>query len=178
MFSFFGKKPNRATQRQYIEQADRLVESFMYIETYGGIIPKEGKEPLLLSVEKNRKDITFRLCELIQAHKLNQLNYKYNPIGFNQAVREIIINNANSDDGDDALDAAVGILVLFPIIEHISHQYYECYPSYKHLFEMVNNIAKITMPTVFNLFDGNMPPEVRDSFPYVSQMFESYRASL
>lgn len=162
-------------QQSYIEQANKCVKTFMYAHRFGGFPPLDGHEVLPLSIKENRDQIVQEIRGLIEKYDLIGTKKQDEEFDLNQAVQRLALDSLNHSS--DARDSAVIILVTAPIIEMLSKHYYRFFPSYRPMFEMLDNIAKISMPILYTLFDEDMPVEFRQAFPYCSQMFESYRSS-
>ena len=62
-------------------------------------------------------------------------------------------------------------------IDCIAKVYYEDFPKYRPLLEMVNNLAKSCCPGVAQTIGPNLPPEVTDTWPHFSRIFEDARGS-
>jgi hypothetical protein len=66
---------------------------------------------------------------------------------------------------------------MLGIVDMIARHYYDLYPQYKPLFEMVNQLAKICPTGVQVIFGDDLPVEVRRAFPHFSSLFEQNRAN-
>lgn len=169
---FFSKKPNRALQAEFIKQANQALGLFGRALETKETAPQDGMEDSAfdLTVKKNRDAIREELVRLIREQGLTGCTE--GEIGGRRLV-SLAMQQTRPPLEDAALCTAIGI----NSINLITRLYYEDYPDYQPLFEMVNNLAKIGCTGAAQTIGADLPREVVETWPYFSRIFEEAKQS-
>jgi hypothetical protein len=169
---FFSKKPNRALQAEFIKQANNAVNWFGTALQSKKTSSLTGMDDstLDLTVKGNRDAIREGLVHLIREHGLTGCTE--GEIGGRRLV-PLAMQQTRSPLEDAALCSALAI----NSINLITRLYYEDYPKYQPLYEMVNNLAKTCCTGAAQTIGADLPPEVVETWPYFSRIFEEAKHS-
>lgn len=72
-------------------------------------------------------------------------------------------------------DAAVVCAASINSINGITRVYYQDYPKYKPLYDMVDSLAKTCCSGAAQTIGPNLPVEVVKTWPYFSRIFEDVK---
>ncbi len=173
MPELFSHKPSREMQKSLGRQAELAARAFMYLYTHRACAPPDGKEKIDLSIDETRQSLVNSIIARIQSAGLEDANREERSKIINTMAKE---DAANQDKiSRELLDAGMLITIMNSVNE-ITHQYYEVYPDFQPLFELVNNLAKLVPPGLAVIFGDDLPIEIRRSFPRLSVLFEQNRA--
>lgn len=163
----FTRKPNRALQAEFMKQANQALVMFGYALEFKKTIPRDGMEheALDLTTKKNRDAIRDKLVHLIREHQLSGCTEA--EIG---GVRLVPLAMKHSKPPIE--DAALCSALAINSINGITRAYYEIYPKYQPLFEMVDNLAKTCCTGAAQTIGPDLPLEVVETWPYFSRIFE------
>lgn len=168
----FTRKPSRGHQAELVKQANSALQIFGHALQFKETIPAAGAEDdaLDLTTKENRDAIRDELVRIIQEYGLE--GCKEAEIGGARLVPLAL------DQGKPALtDAAVASAVAINSMNLIARTYYEEYPEYQPLHEMVDNLAKLGCTGAAQTIGPDLPPEVVRTWPYFSRIFaEAKRA--
>lgn len=171
MFSrFFKPKPAPEQERQYVRQANQITQMFGYCTIKGEFPPEEGQTDLSIKNESNRTLIKNEVIRLIEAYQLKNLSLEVKTQAF-----EAMIQKPNKKQAEDAAGL---IIISLNSLNMIASHYYECFPSYKPLLEMLNNLTKIVMPVLDEVFEGQLPDNLQNLFPRVEGLFKDYKNAM
>ena len=134
--------------------------------------PRSGMEDtaLDLTIRENREAISKELVRLIREHNLAGCTegeiacHRLEPLQRQEALSPIE-------------DAALCSVVAINSINLITRLYYDVYPNYRPLLEMVDNLAKICCTGAAQTIGADLPPEVVETWPYFSRIFKEAKAS-
>ena len=161
----FTPKPDRATQAEYMKQANNAVNIFGVALQRQVTTPSVGQEPIDLTVQENRDAIRDELTRIIREYGLEGCTEM--EIG---GVRLVPLSKDGSKSS--LTDAALCAALAMNSINGITRHYYELFPKYQPFLEMVDNLAKICCPGAAQTIGPDLPPEAARTWPYFSQMFE------
>ena len=168
----FSKKPNRAIQAEFIKQANGAMNWFGVALRSKKTNPPSEKEDLALdlTVKENREAIREELVRLIREHGL---------AGCTEAEigGDRLLALRKQHEKSPVEDAALCSAVAINSINLITRLYYEDYPKFQPLFEMVDNLAKICCTGAAQTIGEDLPADVVDTWPYFSRIFEEAKRS-
>jgi hypothetical protein len=132
--------------------------------------PMKGKPHavLQLTCEENRDAIRNELVRIIHDYglegckeeEISEVRLKPLSLELQQAQSKPVITI-------NALACAYGV----NNINWIARSYYEDFPQYKPLYEMVDNLAKTCCTGAAQTIGSNLPPEIVRTWPYFSKIF-------
>ncbi len=168
----FTRKPNRALQAEFIKQANHTLNLFGYALRFKKTIPPAGMEDaaLDLTIKENREGIGDELVDLIREHQLSGCTEA--EIGGTRLI-PLAMDQSKPPLKDAALCSALAI----NSINLITRVYYEDYPKYRPLYEMVDNLAKMGCTGAAQTIGPDLPPEVVDTWPYFARIFAEAKQS-
>lgn len=169
---FFSKKPDRALQGELIKQANNAMNWFGFALRFQKTNPPAGMEDsaIDLTVKTNRDAIKREIVRLISECGL--MGCTEGEIG-GKRLLPLAQKPSRLPIEDVALCSALAI----NSINLISRIYYEDYPKYQPLYDMVNNLAKTCCTGAAQTIGTDLPPEVVKTWPYFSQIFEDTKRS-
>ena len=128
--------------------------------------PAKGNEDAVidLTLKENRDAIRQKLVHIIHQYGLEGCNET--EIG---AVRLIplVKDKSKSPITDAALRGALAI----NSINFIARTYYEDFPHYRPLYEMMDNLAKTCCAGAAQTIGADLPPDIIRTWPYFSKIF-------
>lgn len=174
MFGLFSKKPDASTQEMYGRYGAQASQVCMYLFQHNACPPQDGAEKVDLTNEKNRAELVAEIVIRIDQLGLSDAG------GEDKA--QIMMNMAQADlsNADNIYTAhadAGMVLSVLNMIDMLGRHYYELFPDYKPMLEMINQLAKICPTGMQVIFGDDLPVEVRRAFPHFSSLFEHNRAN-
>jgi hypothetical protein len=168
----FSKKPDVELQRELIKQASNVTKWFGVALRYKKTFPPAGKEgsEIDLTIKQNREAIKRELVNLISAYGL--IGCIEGEIGGKR-----LLPLAQKNSISPLEDAALCCALSFNSINLITRIFYEEYPKYQPLCDMVNNLAKICCTGAAQTIGADLPLEVVRTWPYFSKLFDDTRKS-
>lgn len=168
----FSRKPDQALQAELARQAGQVFNWFGSALRFKKAGPPVGMEDaaLDLTVKENRDAIRNELVRLIREHRLAGCTER--EIG-GKRLEAVARKWPRSPLEHAALCSALAI----NSINLITRLYYEQYPKYPPLFEMVDNLAKTCCTGAAQTIGPDLSPEVVATWPYFSRIFEDARQS-
>ena len=98
MFGLFSAKPDMATQKMYVEQAEKAAMFCMHLRQYRSCPPKLGEGAISLDEEENKRELVTAISDFIALNDLSN--------GDHNAVTDAIINSQSSaDDQSSAISS-------------------------------------------------------------------------
>jgi hypothetical protein len=169
----FSRKPDRGLQAELAKQANGARNLLGYALIHKETNPPAGVEgaALDLTIKENRDAVRDELVRLIREHQLSGCTEA--EIG---GVR--LVPLAMMQPKAPVEDAAVCSAIAINSVNMITRVYYEQYPKYRPLYEMVDSLAKICCTGAAQTVGPDLPPEVVRTWPYFSQIFEEAKQSL
>lgn len=167
---WFTPKPDRTLQAELLKQANGALSIFGAALQQKTNNPAKGQDPLDLTIEENRTAIRDELIRIITDFGLE--GCKEAEIG---GARLIPIVSDKSKP--PITDAAVCCALAINSINLIARTYYEDYPQYKPLQEMVDNLAKTCGPGAAQTIGPDLPSEAVRTWPYFSRIFSEMKNS-
>jgi hypothetical protein len=134
--------------------------------------PAIGKEDdaLDLTVKENRDGIRDELVRIIHEYGLE--GCKEAEIGGARLI-PIVMDQSKPPITDAAVFSAMAI----NSINLIARAYYEDYPQYKPLHDMVDNLARTCCTGAAQTIGPDLPSEVVRTWPYFSRIFVEVKSS-
>lgn len=167
---WFSPKPSRALQAELMKQANGALNILGIPLLHGVTNPAQGHEPLDLKQPETRTAIRDELVRIIQDFGL-------------EGCKELEIGGARliplvMDESKSAItDAAVTSALAINSINIISRYYFEEYPEFEPLREMVNELSKTCCAGAAQTFGNDLPIEVIRTWPYFSRIFAQAKNS-
>jgi hypothetical protein len=175
MFGLFTKKPDARTQQMYGRQAAQASKVCMYLYQHQACPPPDGGENIDLGNNKNRLLLSNHIVTRIEQLDLASLD----GAGKSQAIMDMVQSDINKSSSASPSEGDAGLIIsILNVIDGLARHYYELYPEYKPMFEMINQLAKICPVGMKVIFGDDLPVEVRRSFPHFSSLFEQNRANV
>ncbi len=174
MFGLFAKKPDAQMQQMYGRYAVQASQVCMYLFQHNACPPKDGEEKIDLLDESNRKALVDEIVKRIERLDLSSVDYESRSKNINDMARSDV--EKSSEISQTQADAGMLITTL-NIIDMLGRHYYQLYPNYKPMFEMINQLAKICPTGMSVVFGDDLPVEVRRAFPNFSSLVEHNRAN-
>lgn len=164
----FSRGPDRATQAELLKQARNSTNWFGF-----ALMHKRTNAPdessIDLTVEENRIAIRREVVRLIQEYQL--MGCTEAEIGGDRLVP------LSKDAQANLVGSALVTVLAINSISLISRYYYEKFPRYRPLLEMVNNLAKVCCPGAAQMIGEDLPEEVSQTWPYFARMFSEAKAA-
>jgi hypothetical protein len=132
--------------------------------------PAEGAS-LDLTIKENRDAVREELVRLIREYQLSGCTEA--EIG---SVRLVPIAMVQPKPAVE--DAAVCSAIAINSANMITRIYYEQYPKYRPLYEMVDSLAKTCCTGAAQTIGPDLPPDVVRTWPYFSRIFQDAKQSL
>jgi len=170
--SLFTRKPGRTLQAELVKQANGALNIFGHALQFKTTNPAIGRadDALDLTVRENRDAIRDELVRIIHEYGLE--GCKEAEIGGARLVPIVM------DQSKPLItDAAVGSAVAINSINLIARAYYEDYPRYKPLHDMVDNLARTCCTGAAQTIGSDLPLEVVRTWPYFSRIFAEAKSS-
>lgn len=176
MFGLFTKKPSHEIQNSLGKQAANITQSFSYVFQHKMIPPNDGNidNSIRLDSDEDSSLLRDRFIELINNNFLARMAFEEKTQVLNHLAKDIFLSE---EPPERYLDGAVFLLTTLNSADTITRVYYRDYPEYRPLLEMVNQLAKVVVPTLEVIFHNDIPNELRQVFPHVSSLIEQYRAN-
>ena len=158
----FTRKPSRDLEAEFVKRATQVCQFFGYVLQFKKVAPRDGMEheALDLNIEDNRSQIKARLVDLISEYQLGTAGDAQRLVEMAKAKYATPIENA-----------AVCTATCIGMINLIAMAYYEDYPKYKPLYEMVDNLAKICCSGAAQILGSELPAEMSKAWPYFTRIF-------
>ena len=174
MFGLSRKAPSADAQREYVRQATFVVQTCLYLFQHHACPPVDGNAKYDLDDEENRKAlgkaIGKRLKSLMPAIA--------DPSSKMQAVIDMVASDSRLRHQLHQSEQDAGLVVMVIAgMDMIARHYYELYPKYQPMLEMVNNLAKIGPNGLRIVFGDDLPTEVREQFNYAARLWDDNRAA-
>lgn len=174
MFGLFSPKPDARMQQVYVQRATQVTQVCMYLFENRACPPKDGEEEIDLNDEHNRNRLVIEIVGIIENLNLSDAD--------GESISEILIEMArkeiNDPDTVSLTQSNAGMLLtVLNMIDMLARHYYQIYPKYKPMLEMINQLAKICPTGMQIVFGDDLPVEVRRVFPHFSSLFEQNRAN-
>lgn len=168
----FTRKPSRTLQAEFVKQANHVMNIFGHALKLKTTNPASGKEDdaLDLTVKENRDVILDELVHIVHEYKLE--GCKEAEIGGARLI-PLVMDESRSAITDAALNSALAINT----INLIARAYYQDYPQYEPLFEMVDNLAETCCTGAAQTIGPDLPAEVVRTWPHFSRIFEETKRS-
>ena len=160
----FTRKPSRGIEDEMVNLANGALSVFGYALQHKTTNPGLDGEELDLTVKENRNAIRHELVRIINECGLKGCSEI--EIGGERLV-PIVMNQCKPHITKAAVLSAISI----NIISMITKAYYEDYPRYKPLHDMVNNLAKTCCTGAAQTIGADLPPEVVKTWPYFARIF-------
>lgn len=167
---WFTRKPSRALLAEFVEAAKTAFTIFRSAIEQKTTSPIKGKPHavLQLTCEENRDAIRNELVRIIHDYGLEGCK--------EEEIGEVRLKPLSLELQQGKYTAVITINALacaFGInnINWISRRYYEDFPQYKPLYEMVDNLAKTCCTGAAQTIGSNLPPEIVRTWPYFSKIF-------
>lgn len=159
----FTRKPSRALQAEFVKRATQACQWFGYVLQFKKIAPRDGMEheAIDLNIEENRCRVRAKVVDLIGEYQLSTE-------GDGQRLIEMVKANEYAPPIEDA---AVATATCISMVNFIAKAYYEDYPKYKPLYEMVDNLAKICCSGAAQILGPELPAEISKAWPYFARIF-------
>ena len=138
---FFTKRPSREMQATYIKGADLAMNVFGYaLQKKTPNPPKNQFEDhaIDLTVGDNRTAIRGEICRLVRDCHFTSATDGESMV---RALKERISNAETSLE-----DAAAVSVAAIGAMDVVAASYYQIYPKYRPLYEMLDNLAKLCCP--------------------------------
>lgn len=167
---WFTPKPGRTLQAELLKQATGAQNIFGIALHRKTTNPAKGQDPLDLTIKENRDAIRDELVRVIREYGL-------------EGCREAEIGGARlipitmDKSKPPITDAAVCGALAINSINLIARTYFEDYPQYKPLHDMVNNLAKTCCTGAAQTIGSDLPSEVVRTWPYFSRIFAEAKNS-
>jgi hypothetical protein len=174
LFGLFAKKPDARTQEMYGRYAHQASQVCMYLFQYSACPPQDGQEKVDLTIEDNRTTLVEEIVSRIDLLGIAFVDGEERAEIFRDMAQSDV---SNASSISVAKSDAGMILTILNIIDMLGRHYYELYPEYKPMLEMINELAKICPTGMQVIFGDDLPVEVRRSFPHFSSLFEQNRAN-
>jgi hypothetical protein len=149
----FARKPSRALVAEFVKQANGVLNIFGYALQQKTTNPAAGDDALDLTVEENRDAIRDELVRIIREYRLE--GCKEAEIGGVRLIPLVMDQSKSS-----ITDAAVANALAINSINAITRAYYEDYPQYQPLYDMVDSLAKTCCSGAAQTIGPNLPVEV------------------
>ena len=174
MFGLFSKKPDARTQEMYGRYGMQASQVCMYLFQHNACPPQDGAEKINLTNEKSRAELVAEIVGRIDQLGLFDADGEHK----SQILIDMVQADVSNADNISTAQADAGmVLTTLNIIDMLGRHYYELYPEYKPMFEMINQLAKICPKGMQVIFGDDLPVEVRRAFPHFSSLFEQNRAN-
>ena len=174
MFGLFSKKPDARTQQQYGRYGMQASQVCMYLFEHHACPPRDGHEEIDLTIDENRISLVKEIVENIVKLDLASAGDEEK----SQLLKDMAQSALTSPSNVTQTQEEAGmILAMLNVVDMLGRHYYDLYPEYKPLFEMVNQLAKICPTGMQVIFGDDLPVEVRRAFPHFSSLFEQNRAN-
>ena len=168
----FTRKPSRGLSKDLIKHANGAMNILGYALTTKKTNSRAQNpdEVLDLTAQENRDAIRSELVRIVREFRL-------------EGCTEVEIDSDRlmpviRDESVSAItDAAVASVLAINSINLITRLYYEKYPSYQPLFEMVDNLAKMGCTGAAQTIGEDLPPTVAKTWPYFARIFEEAKRS-
>lgn len=146
----------------------------MYLFKYHACPPVDGNSRFDLDNPQNLRLVLDEISRRIEKMKLNYAH--------DSAKLDVLLDMNTRDRSSGASlsqfeqDAGLVLNVLAGT-DMITRHYYEVYPKYRPMLDMVNNLAKIVPASLRIVFGEELPSDVKTAFPYASVLFADYAAA-
>jgi hypothetical protein len=163
----FRRKPNRAFEAELIKHATHAMNWFGHALQLQETNPQVGTEGqgVDLTVKENRGAIRDDLVRIICAYELSGCSES-------EIDGSRLMPLAKKQLRSPIEDAALCSALTINSINWITRVYYEEYPTYRPMFEMVDNLAKMCCTGAAQTIGPDLPSEVVETWPYFSRIFE------
>jgi hypothetical protein len=173
---WFTRKPNRALQAEFVEVAKDAFTMFGSAIEHKTTNPLRGKphDVLDLTVEENRDAIRTELVRIIHDYGLEGCNEEeISEVRLKSLSLELKLDQSKPVITIAALSCAFGMNNT----NWIARRYYEDFPQYKPLLEMVDNLAKTCCGGAAQTIGPDLPPEIVRTWPYFSKIFAEAKSA-
>jgi hypothetical protein len=169
----FTRKPDRGLKAELEKQAVGALNIFGHALQMKKTNAPAGKEheAIDLTIEENRDAIRNEIVRVIHDYGLE--GCKESEIG-GARLMPIVMDQSKSPITDAAVCSALAI----NSINLITRNYYENFPDYKPLHDMVDKLAKTCCTGAAQTIGSNLPYEVVRTWPYFSRIFSEAKISL
>ena len=168
------KKPDACTQELYGRYATQASQICMYLFQHNACPPQDGAEKVDLTNEKNRAELVAEIVGRVDQLSLFDADGEHK----SQILKDMVQADLSDSDSISTAQSDAGmILTTLNVIDMLGRHYYELFPEYKPMFEMINQLAKICPTGMQVIFGDDLPVEVRRAFPHFSSLFEQNRAN-
>ena len=174
MFGLFSKKPDASTQELYGRYGTQASQVCMYLFQHNACPPQDGAEKVDLTNEKNRAELVAEILAKIDQLGLSDAGGEDKA----QIIMDMVQADLSNPGSISTAKSDAGmILTTLNMIDMLGRHYYELFPEYKPMLEMINQLAKICPTGMQVIFGDDLPVEVRRTFPHFSSLFEQNRAN-
>jgi len=159
-------------QATYIKCADLAMNVFGYALQKKTPNPPKNKfedHAIDLTVGDNRTAIRGEICRLVRDCHFTSATDGESMV---RALKERISNAETSLE-----DAAAVSAMAIGAINVVARSYYQNFPKYRPLYEMLDNLAKFCCPGVAQMIGPDLPEEIVDTWPYFARMFSDAKES-
>jgi hypothetical protein len=169
-----AKKPSAQEQHEYGRRAMQASQVCMYLFQHHACPPPDGMEKVDLNLEENRQSLAGAVVTLVHSLRLESLSSEQKA----QAIVTMAQNlSLRADRLSRSENDAIMLVTVINVIDMTARHYYELYPNYQPLHELVNQMAKVCPSGLAVVFGDDLPIEVRRAFPHFSSLVEHNRAN-
>ena len=163
---FFSRRPSRELQAELIKQANYAVVWFGHALRFKSTNPSKllNNEKLDLNQATNRMAIRDGVVTLITSRSLSS-----DPAGQSTDVLVSLIGESTSVLDD----AVVCTLMAIHAMNSIARFYYEDFPKYEPLREMLDNLIKIACTGAAQTLGSTLPNEIARGWPHFATLFNT-----
>ena len=168
----FTRKPSRDLAAELTRQAASATAIFAYALKHKKSMPRDRwpDEGLDLTVRENRNAIRDELIRII-------LDYGLEGCPDKEIGGARLVPLASDQSSPTIIDVAVSCALAINTFNYITRLYYEEFPKFRPLYEMVDNFAKIGCSGGAQAIGTDLPPEVVRTWPYYARIFEQAKSA-
>jgi hypothetical protein len=149
----FSRKPDRGLEAELAKQASGARNLLGYALTHKKTNPPAGMEGAALdfTIKENRDAIRDELVRLIREHQLSGCTES-------EIGGVCLVPLAMTQPKAPVEDAALCSAIVINSVNMITSVYYEQYPNYRPLYEMVDSLAKTCCTGASQTVGPDLPP--------------------
>lgn len=171
---FFTKKPDGELQAEFVKQATGALTWFGHALQFKKTNPRKGleDESIDLLQRENRDAIRSGLIRLIAENNLGSRDSKHS-----KHTTDVLVSLVTKQNRPAMEDAVLVTMFAIHSMNMITRFYYEEFPEFKPLYEMVNNLAKIGCSGAAQTIGADLPDEIATRWPYFARIFQDAKAA-
>jgi hypothetical protein len=168
---FFSQKPSRPEQAKMLAVSQKVMPLFTCLGTNGSVKFSDGQ-----IVDFNNREQCDHVLSAVQVVvenlRLGDLPpYTIHAINDRARLVHDLINESTYEQIGPIKETAQGIVEGINVHEMFCFNYYELYPRFEPLREMIDNGVKVIVPALDPIFVEALPDFIKLAFPRFSEHF-------